>query len=90
GREGLELVYQHAPRIVLCDLMMPEMDGKEFLIKLRSNPKTRDLPVIMLTAVDSESNEIDLLDLGANDFVSKASSSAVMLSRLRKVLLQCH
>ena len=86
GREGLEQVYQHNPDIILCDLMMPGMDGREFLLKMKTHEQTRKIPVIILTAADTEENETGLLDLGAKDFLSKASSSKVMLSRIRRVL----
>lgn len=86
GQEALELVYEHNPNIVLCDLMMPIMDGKEFLKRMKANQQTKSIPVIILTAADTETNEIDLLDLGANDFVGKTQSSKVMLSRIRKAM----
>lgn len=86
GREGLELLFSARPSLILCDLMMPQMDGREFLKRIRGNPGARALPVIILTAVDSDDNEIDLLDLGATDFVSKTDSTDVMLSRVRNVL----
>ena len=62
------------------------MDGREFLLKMQSNNDTSKIPVIILTAADTETNETGLLDLGAADFVSKTSSSSVMLSRVRRVL----
>ncbi|MEZ4754582.1 MAG: type II/IV secretion system protein [Bdellovibrionota bacterium] len=86
GLVGLNAVYEHQPTFVLCDLMMPVMDGKEFLIKMQNNTQTTNIPVIILTAADNEDNETGLLDLGAADFVSKSSSSSVMLSRLRRIL----
>ncbi len=86
GQEGLQQIFDNPPHIVLCDLMMPKMDGREFLKRIRSHPGSRAIPVIILTAVDSEDNEVDLLDLGATDFVSKTDSTNVMLSRVRSVL----
>ncbi len=86
GRAGLEKVYQDAPSIVLCDLMMPVMDGKEFLAKMKSNGETKKIPVLMLTAVDTEAHEVNLLDLGARDFLSKSGSPQVLLTRLRRAL----
>lgn len=88
GQAGLKLVFEHQPDIVLCDLMMPVLDGREFLLKMRANQHTRDIPVVVLTAVDTEENEIDLLELGAHDFVSKGTSSKVMLTRLRRILAE--
>lgn len=86
GMDALELVYNEVPEIILCDLMMPVMDGKEFLSRLKGNEATSNIPVIMLTAADTEQNEVNLLDMGAVDFVSKASSSSVMLTRIRRAL----
>lgn len=86
GREALEIVYNQAPDVVLCDLMMPVMDGREFLKKMKSHNDTKTIPVVLLTAVDTEGNELELLELGAEDFIGKNVSSAIMLTRVRKVL----
>lgn len=86
GQEGLERVYTDRPSLILCDLMMPHMDGRDFLVRLRANPSTRDIPVVILTAANSETNEISLLELGARDFISKGSSAAIISTRLRRVL----
>lgn len=86
GLEALSKVYAEVPAVILCDLMMPVMDGREFLLKLKNNKQTREIPVIILTAAASEEHEINLLELGARDFVSKASSTNIMLTRIRKVL----
>lgn len=88
GLEGLEQVYEHNPSFIICDLMMPVMDGREFIVKMQNNANTRDIPIIVLTAVDDEDHEIDLIDLGAVDFVSKAASSSVLVSRIRRALKQ--
>jgi len=86
GQEGLQKVYECHPDVIICDLMMPVMNGKEFLQRMKSNKQTREIPIIILTAQEEEEHEIDLLELGATDFVNKSSSHKVMLSRLRKVL----
>ncbi len=86
GLVALESVYNRTPAIILCDLKMPVMDGREFMKKLRSKPQTQELPVVILTASDDEKSEIDALDLGAKDFISKASSSELMLARVRRAL----
>ena len=86
GQQGLELLFEKKPSVVLCDLMMPQMDGREFLKRVRANPGSRNVPVIILTAVDSDDNEVDLLDLGATDFVSKTDATNVMLSRVRNAI----
>ncbi len=88
GLEALEKVYKNRPTLIISDLMMPRMDGKEFLVKMKSNAKTKDIPILMLTAANSEENEVDLINLGANDFVGKAASSSVFLSRVRRALAE--
>jgi type II secretory ATPase GspE/PulE/Tfp pilus assembly ATPase PilB-like protein/CheY-like chemotaxis protein len=86
GQQGLELLFEKKPSVVICDLMMPQMDGREFLKRVRANPGSRSVPIIILTAVDSDDNEVDLLDLGATDFVSKTDATNVMLSRVRNAV----
>jgi len=86
GQKALESVYESIPSIILCDLKMPIMDGREFMKRLKSNPQTKSLPVIILTGNDDEENEVDALDLGAKDFISKASSPTVILARIRRAM----
>ena len=86
GVEALEAVYQQVPELILLDLMMPEMDGRQFLMRMQDSDETKEIPVIVLTAADSEDNEAELLNLGAQDFVSKAASSPVLISRIRRLL----
>ena len=81
--EKAELVH---PDMFLLDLMMPEMGGKEFLKRLRSQTAGRKVPVLVFTAFDNDEREVELLDLGATDFISKTSSAQVMLARIRKHL----
>lgn len=86
GLDGLEKVFASPPDIIVCDLMMPVMDGREFLQRLRSRPVTENIPVIFLTAVSTEKNEIDLLSLGASDFVAKDASPKILISRVLRLL----
>jgi CheY-like chemotaxis protein len=86
GVEGLEAVMKCPPSIVLCDLMMSRMDGKRFPKRLKSKANTKHIPVIILTANASEENELDLLDLGADDYISKTTSQKVLLTRIRRTL----
>lgn len=87
GQAALEKLHEgELPDLVLCDLMMPVMDGKEFLTRFRSLKETDHIPILVLTAADSEQNEISLLELGATDFISKTASSSVMVARIRRAL----
>lgn len=84
GEEALVAMYENTPDLVLCDLMMPIMDGKQFLIKVRSDNQLKHVPIVILTAANTEEKEIELLEMGADDFVGKTSSSEVMLTRVRR------
>ncbi len=86
GRAGLDLVERERPQLVLLDLMLPGMDGMEVCRRLRANPVTRDTPVIMLTAKSEEHDVVLGLDAGANDYVTKPFSKAILLARIRAVL----
>lgn len=74
------------PALVLLDIMLPEEDGLSVLKKLRAAPATRRLPVILLTAKDSEYDRVIGLDNGADDFVSKPFGMMELLARVRAVL----
>lgn len=86
GVDALEKVFAHPPALILCDVMMPRMGGIEFLQRLRKDKRAREIPVLMLTAADGEENELSSLNSGADDFVSKASDSRVMLARVHRLL----
>lgn len=74
------------PELVLLDIMLPEEDGLSILKKLRARPATRRLPIIMLTAKNSEYDRVIGLDHGADDFVSKPFSMLELIARIRAVL----
>ena len=74
------------PDLLLLDIMLPEDDGISILKKLRSNPKTSTIPVIMLTAKDSEYDIVTGLDAGADDYVTKPFGMMALVSRIKAVL----
>lgn len=71
---------------MLLDIMLPEEDGLQILKKLRAAPETRRLPVILLTAKNSEFDRVIGLDNGADDFISKPFSMLELIARIRAVL----
>jgi putative two-component system response regulator len=71
------------PDLILLDVMMPEMDGYAVLAQLRSAPPTRDIPVIFVTALDSDENEEYGLDQGAVDYIAKPVRPAIVLARVK-------
>lgn len=86
GVDGLEKVYEHKPAVIVSDLMMPRMSGLEMVQKLKRDNRTRNIPILMLTAAHTEENELRLLDQGVDDFVGKASDSKIMIARVNKLL----
>jgi two-component system alkaline phosphatase synthesis response regulator PhoP len=86
GEQALEKIKNQTPDLVLLDLMLPGMDGKELCRILRSDCQLTDLPIIMLTAKDEESDIIAGLDLGADDYITKPFSPKVLISRVKAVL----
>ncbi len=87
GEKGLALATgPYPPDLVLLDIMMPGMDGYDVCRALKANPISRDIPVIFLTAKNSENDEQYGLDLGAVDYITKPISPAIVLARLRTQL----
>lgn len=71
GREALEFIEKNKPSLVLLDLMMPEIDGYEVLRRLRENSETKDLRVVILSALNSNEDIVKGFNMGANDFITK-------------------
>ena len=86
GKEGLGLVAKVMPDVLLLDLMIPEIDGFEVCKKLKQEEKTRELPIIMLTAKSSEMDKVIGLELGADDYLTKPFSVRELLARVKAVL----
>jgi len=74
------------PDLILLDLMMPEMDGREVLTRLRADPRTADIPVIFVTAMDSAEAETLCLEQGAADFIAKPLIASIVLARVHNQL----
>ena len=83
GRDALFVARQEKPDLILLDIMMPEMDGFEFVRQYRKEHKT---PIIMLTAKVDETDKVVGLELGADDYVTKPFGMAELLARVRAVL----
>ncbi len=85
GRVGIERLHQEIPDLVLCDLMMPDMDGYETLKAIRGHPATARLPVILLTARDDDTCRTKGTELGADDYVTKPFRIPDLLRALEAV-----
>jgi two-component system phosphate regulon response regulator PhoB len=86
GEEALLRVDERAPDLVILDWMLPKVSGIEVCRRLRQGPKTRNIPIIMLTARGEETDRIRGLDTGADDYVVKPFSMSELTARVRAVL----
>ncbi|MEP6636720.1 MAG: response regulator, partial [Acidobacteriota bacterium] len=88
GEQGLieALNERNPPILILLDLMLPGMSGTELCRRFRREPLTRRTPIIILTAKGSESDRVNGLDLGADDYITKPFSVRELLARVRAVL----
>lgn len=86
GAEGLQIVAQQHPDLVLLDIVMPEMDGFEVCQRLKSDPATEQIPVIFLTVLDTPEQEAQGLVYGAADYICKPISEAIVQLRVRNHL----
>ncbi len=82
GRIGLHLAISEVPDLILCDLMMPEIDGHGVLIALRQDPSTATIPFIFLTAKSAKSDFRQAMDMGADDYITKPFTRAELLSAI--------
>lgn len=84
--EKLESVGSALPKVIICDLHMPVMNGRELLARLKSDPRFQGIPVIMLTSDDDVDAELQLLGSGADAFVSKAKDPRVLTAQVQRFL----
>lgn len=86
GSAFMEALAFDTPELILLDIMLPGEDGLELLKKLKSSPKTKGIPVIMVTAKGTEYDKVIGLDSGADDYVTKPFGMMELVSRIRAVL----
>ncbi|HEY5998680.1 MAG TPA: response regulator transcription factor [bacterium] len=86
GEEALAQVNEEAPDLILLDLMLPGISGLEVCRRLKAQPATADIPVLMLSARDGESDVIAGLEIGADDYLTKPFSPRILAARLRAAL----
>ena len=88
GKEGLEIARKEVPDLVICDVMMPVMDGLEFTEQLKTITATSHIPVIMLTAKNLEEHRAEGYEHGADSYITKPFHSKVLLARIENLLKQ--
>lgn len=86
GAEALDKVISQSPDIVLLDVMMPGMDGFEVCRRIKENPATAHIPVVIVTALTDPADRIKGLEAGANDFLSKPLNDIALMSRVRSLV----
>ena len=86
GQDGLDTFRDVAPDLVLCDVMMPNMDGLEFCRQLKGDPETRLTPIILLTGLSAVEDRVGGIEAGADDFLSKPFEEVELLARVRSLI----
>ena len=86
GEEGLRLAQEHLPDLILLDIMMPQMKGRDACAFLKANPSTKHIPVIFLTALGLADHIKAGMDLGADDYIVKPFEPAELKERIAIVL----
>jgi YesN/AraC family two-component response regulator len=86
GKEGWQKTLFHHPHLIVSDISMPEMDGIELIEKLKSDKRTSHIPVILLTAITGQEQQIKGLKTGANDYITKPFNFEVLNAKIKNLL----
>ena len=86
GEQALQALESKQPDLLLLDLMLPGVDGLEVCKRIKSDPQTGHIPIVMLTAKGEEADVVTGLELGADDYITKPFSVRVLIARVRAVL----
>ena len=90
GLEAMEIVAKNPPDLILLDVMMPKMSGFEVCKRLKNDPKTSDIPIIMVTALNEYGDIERAIDVGTDDFLSKPINKLELLTRVKTMLKLKH
>ena len=90
GLDALAKVEQHSPDLILLDIMMPQMSGFQVCRRIKSDPKTRDIQVLMVTALNELGDIEQANEVGTDDFVSKPVNKIELLTRVKSLLRVRH
>jgi len=86
GEQALSVIKRERPELIVLDLMLPGLSGFEVCKLVRKDPKTRNLPIVMLTAKSEENDMAAGLDIGADDYITKPFSPKILISRIKAAL----
>ncbi len=87
GREGVKKAIEEKPDLILMDIRMPGMDGREATRKIRSNPETKDIPILATTVLSREAELAECIEAGCNDYIVKPFTPKQLVSRIEKLLV---
>ena len=87
GREGVEKAIEEKPNLILMDIMMPEMDGREAIRIIRSNPKTQDIPILAATVLCRESEQRECIEAGCNGYIGKPFTFEELQEKIQALIL---
>jgi len=86
GKQAVALAKANRPDLILLDIMMPDMDGRDVLVELKKDPVTMDIPIIFVTARDEQFQRDYGLGLGAHEYISKPCDAVFLLSQVAGIL----
>lgn len=86
GKEGLDKTFEYKPDIIISDIMMPEMSGTEMCQRIKNNIDLCHIPIILLTALNSEQQNIDGLNRGADDYICKPFNASILLAKVNNII----
>ncbi len=86
GKDAIEIAAKFKPQLIILDIMMPELDGIEVCRRLRSDPQFQKTTITFLTARDEDLTEIQALDVGGDDYITKPIKPQVLISRVKALL----
>ncbi len=87
GMEAVEKAIEEKPDLILMDIRMPGMDGREATRKIRSNPETKDIPILATTVLSREAELTECIEAGCNDYIVKPFTPKQLVSRIEKLLV---
>lgn len=86
GLQGIAVLEQEAPDLIICDMMMPGMNGYTFVERLKTNPKTRKIPVLFLSASSKAKDQADCLKIGAEAYMLKPFEPEELVAKVNHIL----
>ncbi len=86
GLEAIEITKKELPDLILLDIMMPNLDGFETCLRLKADPATKHIPIVMVTALSDVKDRVRGLECGANDFLTKPINDIALMARVRSLL----